>query len=217
MPDKLSIRHVDSCNHSLQHLKVCILASYTDHFLQIHPSKALSREQREQRGYRAKSARRCLFTNRNRGCRGSWCCVCEYERERIHEREERLQVEKRGGSLQGTKEWREGGNRKDVTKCPKNRFSPFLVSVETWTHTHTLLLLLLLWLCWKIWQTGSETRDGNHWTWRIEWEEGVRELRKDRCAWKNNNEEGNIFCQCLCSTFLPGIHKMTQIFQKFSW
>lgn len=62
------------------------------------------------------SACRCVFMNRNQDVRDRGA-VCVYERElmREREREESLQVEERGGSLQRTKEWREGGNGKDMT------------------------------------------------------------------------------------------------------
>lgn len=42
--------------------------------------------------------------------------MCVFVEEREEEREERFQVEERGGSLQGTKEWSEGGNGKEMTK-----------------------------------------------------------------------------------------------------
>lgn len=46
-------------------------------------------------------------------------------------------MEERGGSLQGTKEWSEGGNGKEMTKCSQNCFFPFVVPMETWTHRDT--------------------------------------------------------------------------------
>lgn len=67
---------------------------------------------------------------------GIWLVPCVFVEEREEEREERLQVEERGGSLQGTKEWSEGGNGKEMTKVSQNCFSPFVVPMETWTHTH---------------------------------------------------------------------------------
>lgn len=87
---------------------------------------------------------------------------------------------KKGGSLQQeTREWSEG-NRKEMTRLSK---LPLSLCCPEWklghTHTHTQSLLLL-WLWWKLWYTGSETQDGNHWTWRTKQRRSVGKEKSQR-------------------------------------